>query len=397
MSFSTAPDEQSSEQQAQLIMYSSTHPVVYPSSHPYFYPQHPQPSEGFPTHGVTMYQAASSSPFLFQAQGYPIYTPHSNHIYQQFTSPSRCIPALKASHSSDSQATKQPQFAITTSHSTKSTTSSPTPPSPKESPPPQPKPKSKRRTTKRQTLSNDALEKRQRERDRKKRREQERGLTCFHCGTGTTPLWRRTEDRANIVCNACGIYWKQFKRFRPLRQAMKDNEGDAGVVDEAKKDVSVLKSGDSTGTPLDGQNSYISQLHPVSLSSTSSSSLGAMEEQSRFYDVQNVLGTPVLTNSVLLSLGNEQLQQQHCQQNQPCQLLFDPLMNTNEPSSDLLRWRHIQLQRQAGLIAVSPLVEDKLTSVEASSDPCVTPVSNVFQEYLFSGILTNSLYNQQQQ
>ncbi|ORY51037.1 hypothetical protein BCR33DRAFT_734169 [Rhizoclosmatium globosum] len=121
MSSSTAPDEQGSEQQAQLIMYPSTHPVVYRSSHPYFYPQHPQPSEGFPTHGVTMYQAASSSPFLFQAQGYPIYTPHSNHFYQQFTIPSRCIPALEASHSSDSQATTQ-QLAITTSHSTKSTT-----------------------------------------------------------------------------------------------------------------------------------------------------------------------------------------------------------------------------------------------------------------------------------
>ncbi|KAI7876120.1 glucocorticoid receptor-like (DNA-binding domain) [Lichtheimia hyalospora FSU 10163] len=33
----------------------------------------------------------------------------------------------------------------------------------------------------------------------------------------STPLWRRTPDRAHILCNACGLYYKQYKRHRPVR------------------------------------------------------------------------------------------------------------------------------------------------------------------------------------
>ncbi|KAJ3394031.1 hypothetical protein HDU84_000530 [Entophlyctis sp. JEL0112] len=48
--------------------------------------------------------------------------------------------------------------------------------------------------------------KRIKERERKKKREMSRGLTCSNCGTRETPLWRRTSDRMNMLCNACGEF-----------------------------------------------------------------------------------------------------------------------------------------------------------------------------------------------
>ncbi|KAH7032214.1 hypothetical protein BKA57DRAFT_376671, partial [Linnemannia elongata] len=41
---------------------------------------------------------------------------------------------------------------------------------------------------------------------------------CYNCGVTKTPLWRRTADRLHSLCNACGLYYKQYKTNRPLQQ-----------------------------------------------------------------------------------------------------------------------------------------------------------------------------------
>ncbi|KAI9095840.1 hypothetical protein DFS34DRAFT_651081 [Phlyctochytrium arcticum] len=51
--------------------------------------------------------------------------------------------------------------------------------------------------------------------ERKKIRENLRNLTCYNCGTNRTPLWRRTADRQHSLCNACGLYFKQYQTHRP--------------------------------------------------------------------------------------------------------------------------------------------------------------------------------------
>lgn len=41
-------------------------------------------------------------------------------------------------------------------------------------------------------------------------------LECFNCKVTKTPLWRRTPDRTQTLCNACGLYYKQYNQHRPL-------------------------------------------------------------------------------------------------------------------------------------------------------------------------------------
>ncbi|KAI8923418.1 hypothetical protein BC831DRAFT_403764, partial [Entophlyctis helioformis] len=40
-------------------------------------------------------------------------------------------------------------------------------------------------------------------------------IECFNCSTTTTPLWRR-DDSNNTLCNACGLYYKLHRTKRPL-------------------------------------------------------------------------------------------------------------------------------------------------------------------------------------
>ncbi|KAI9239241.1 MAG: GATA zinc finger-domain-containing protein, partial [Podila humilis] len=46
---------------------------------------------------------------------------------------------------------------------------------------------------------------------------------CFNCGVTKTPLWRRTADRKHSLCNACGLYYKQYQANRPLVARSKDD------------------------------------------------------------------------------------------------------------------------------------------------------------------------------
>ncbi|KAI7876835.1 hypothetical protein K492DRAFT_198205 [Lichtheimia hyalospora FSU 10163] len=50
-----------------------------------------------------------------------------------------------------------------------------------------------------------------------------RQLECFNCHVTKTPLWRRTPDRAHSLCNACGLYYKQYSQHRPLHMRQKSS------------------------------------------------------------------------------------------------------------------------------------------------------------------------------
>lgn len=50
-----------------------------------------------------------------------------------------------------------------------------------------------------------------------------RQLECYNCHVTKTPLWRRTPDRAHSLCNACGLYYKQYGTHRPLHIRQKQH------------------------------------------------------------------------------------------------------------------------------------------------------------------------------
>lgn len=39
---------------------------------------------------------------------------------------------------------------------------------------------------------------------------------CYNCGTTSTPLWRKDRATGIMMCNACGIYYKNHGRHRPI-------------------------------------------------------------------------------------------------------------------------------------------------------------------------------------
>ncbi|KAI8335969.1 hypothetical protein BC941DRAFT_480764 [Chlamydoabsidia padenii] len=48
-----------------------------------------------------------------------------------------------------------------------------------------------------------------------------RQIECSNCHVTSTPLWRRTPDRSHFLCNACGLYYKQYGNHRPLHVRQK--------------------------------------------------------------------------------------------------------------------------------------------------------------------------------
>ncbi|ESN96650.1 hypothetical protein HELRODRAFT_147055, partial [Helobdella robusta] len=38
---------------------------------------------------------------------------------------------------------------------------------------------------------------------------------CSNCSTRSTTMWRKTKN-GEVVCNACGLYYKSYQKHRPL-------------------------------------------------------------------------------------------------------------------------------------------------------------------------------------
>ncbi|KAI9219836.1 hypothetical protein BC828DRAFT_385080 [Blastocladiella britannica] len=99
--------------------------------------------------------------------------------------------------------------------------------------------------------------------------------TCANCGISHSPLWRRTPDRAQVLCNgilspiscscrriinsfsfvACGLYLKTYKEPRPLRLRKRKVRGVYGAV------LAALTAGEN-GAPRSSAPSTSPSLSP---------------------------------------------------------------------------------------------------------------------------------------
>ncbi|KAI9597823.1 hypothetical protein BDF19DRAFT_344233, partial [Syncephalis fuscata] len=56
---------------------------------------------------------------------------------------------------------------------------------------------------------------------------------CYNCHVTETPLWRRTIDRAHPLCNACGLYFKQYGVYRPV--TLRDGRATSTTANSTKR------------------------------------------------------------------------------------------------------------------------------------------------------------------
>ncbi|RHZ54524.1 hypothetical protein Glove_426g76 [Diversispora epigaea] len=99
-----------------------------------------------------------------------------------------------------------------------------------------------------------------------------RNLECFNCGVNKTPLWRRTPDRMHSLCNACGLYYKQYNTHRPLhiRNKPSTNNGPYNLSASRKNTAnSIYSENDDNNTQSSLQNSQQQQQQQQQLLSPS--------------------------------------------------------------------------------------------------------------------------------
>ncbi|KAJ3030676.1 UNVERIFIED_CONTAM: hypothetical protein HDU68_008203 [Siphonaria sp. JEL0065] len=75
--------------------------------------------------------------------------------------------------------------------------------------------------------------KRYKEAQKKKMRQKSRNLVCADCGTTSTPLWRKHGDAS--LCNACGLYVKQYRQRKSASKPSQEVAIDSTITNVANE------------------------------------------------------------------------------------------------------------------------------------------------------------------
>ncbi|KAJ2093740.1 hypothetical protein IW138_000136 [Coemansia sp. RSA 986] len=96
------------------------------------------------------------------------------------------------------------------------------------------------------------------------------GIMCFNCGVESTSLWRR-DDQGNVICNACGLYFKLNNKLRPM--AISDGHANDSTAANGVSYSDINSAASlcrSSSMPLQDQDANEISTSPQDISTTSS-------------------------------------------------------------------------------------------------------------------------------
>lgn len=85
---------------------------------------------------------------------------------------------------------------------------------------------------------------------------------CDHCGAAQSPVWRRGMN-GELLCNACGLYWKLLGTYRPMGAAQ--NRKSAQSAEPAEPAPSASNGSDLRRVPeRDAKRRHSRTMPPMS-------------------------------------------------------------------------------------------------------------------------------------
>ncbi|KAJ3250046.1 hypothetical protein HDU77_007133 [Chytriomyces hyalinus] len=179
--------------------------------------------------------------------------------------------------------------------------------------------------------------------EKKKLREHNRNLVCFNCAATTTPLWRRTEDKQHNLCNACGLYFKQYKTNRPTTAAALEAVQMALPKKQHAKRLKSNNSNNNTNT-----NPTLDSSGDPSLSNSTPSNTDPVLEMHK--KISSSQPSPLTTAAQNLhNHPHQQQSQQHPPQQQQLQQLHQQTLQPQQQQQLYQQQQQHQHQQQQNL------------------------------------------------
>lgn len=85
-------------------------------------------------------------------------------------------------------------------------------------------------------------------------------LQCTNCNTRTTPLWRKSNN-GDLLCNACGLFYKLHGVLRPLNQPNTKATSLDETISQTNKNITEFHNGVTLGTNTDICPTIVSHHH----------------------------------------------------------------------------------------------------------------------------------------
>ncbi|RUS13563.1 hypothetical protein BC937DRAFT_95130 [Endogone sp. FLAS-F59071] len=220
-----------------------------------------------------------------------------------------------------------------------------------------------------------------------------RSLECFNCHVTKTPLWRRTPDRMHSLCNACGLYYKQYNTHRPLHIRHKPS--------------SLTGSGTGTSTTQGSRTTTAPYAVPTTkraptttatvTATTTATATAAVACAYAQQALQNMPISAAAVNSMVAASQQQQQQQQQANPNSPqircvnCHQTQTPLWRKNDRGQPIcnacglyaklhhkdrpaaMRKAKIQRRRRDWSSGIVPLCQSLGGSASGITIPIMTP------------------------